>query len=59
MNTDQKPVVLGTLPAGVPEWYSVLVSLIKDVGFPIVLSGYLLFRLDNQIADLIIACGGR
>lgn len=39
-----------------PWWYAVFVDGIGKVGFPIVVSSYMLYRLDGQIQQLIHAC---
>jgi hypothetical protein len=41
-----------------PEWYTFLSQTIKDLGFPVVVTGYLLWR-DYKFNGSIVALMGR
>lgn len=43
--------------AQLPWWYAVGVDMIGKVGFPIVVTGWMFYKLDGQMTALIAACG--
>lgn len=41
------------LPDNAPWWIQTVYTAIRDLGFPIVIAGYLIVRLDGQVQELI------
>ena len=56
---NQVPVQSSMKTGDLPWWYAIFVDAIGKVGFPIVVTVWLLFHFDAQIQALIQACSQR